>query len=107
VADGAVTETTLDPGVLGIAPVPPEALRGGDRTHNAAVVREVVGGEGGAVRDAVLLNAAAGIAAYDGPTRADLADVMRAALDTARESIDSGAAARVLDRWIEFSSTAR
>jgi anthranilate phosphoribosyltransferase len=59
------------------------------------------------VRDAVLLNAAAGIAAYDGPARAGLAEVMREALDAARESIDSGAAGAVLDRWIEFSRAAR
>jgi anthranilate phosphoribosyltransferase len=107
VADRSVSETTLDPAALDIAPVPPDALRGGDRRHNAAVVREVLGGGGGPVRDAVLLNAAAGIAAYDGPARAGLAEVMRAALDAARKSIDSGAAARVLDRWIEFSRTAR
>ena len=107
VADSAVSETSLDPAALDIAPVAPEALRGGDRRHNATVVRDVLGGGGGAVRDAVLLNAAAGVAAYDGPARAGLVEVMREALDAARESIDSGAAAGVLDRWIEFSRTAR
>jgi anthranilate phosphoribosyltransferase len=107
VADGSVSETSLDPAALDIAPVAPDALRGGDRTQNAAVVRDVLGGGGGAVRDAVLLNAAAGIAAYDGPARAGMAEVMREALGAARQSIDSGASADVLDRWIEFSATAR
>jgi anthranilate phosphoribosyltransferase len=107
VADGSVSETSLDPAALDIAPVAPDALRGGDRRRNAAVVRDVLGGGGGAVRDAVLLNAAAGIAAYDGPSRAGLAEVMREALGAARQSIDSGASADVLDRWIEFSATAR
>ena len=107
VADGTVSETSLDPADLDIAPVPPDALRGGDRTRNAAVVRDVLAGSGGAVRDAVLLNAAAGIAAYDGPARGGLTEVMRDALDAARGSIDSGAAASILDRWIEFSAAAR
>jgi anthranilate phosphoribosyltransferase len=107
VDDGAVTAASLDPTALGLAPVPPEALRGGDRTENAAVVRDVLAGRGGAVRDAVLLNAAAGIAAFDGPAPDDLTYAMRGALVAAREAIDSGAAAGVLDRWIAFSGTAR
>src|SRR4051794_31371862 len=55
--DGAVTPERLDPAALGIAPAGPDALRGGDPAHNAAVFRRVLDGERGAVRDAVLLNA--------------------------------------------------
>ena len=65
-ADGAVTARLLDPAHFDIEAVAPEALRGGDPAHNAAVVHDVLAGGGGPVRDAVLLNAAAGIAAYDG-----------------------------------------
>lgn len=102
-ADGTVTETSVDPATFGIAQVQPEALRGGDPAHNAAVVREVLAGGGGGVRDAVLLNAAAAVAAYDGLTADGLADALAAGLRTAADAIDSGAAAQLLDRWIELS----
>jgi anthranilate phosphoribosyltransferase len=102
-ANGSVRAATLDPSRFGIVPVPPEALRGGDREFNAKVVHEVLAGGGGGVRDAVLLNAAAGIAAYDGLGDADLDDAMAAALTVAAESIDSGAAAGLLARWVAAS----
>jgi anthranilate phosphoribosyltransferase len=104
VSGGSVVESTLDPSALGIAPVPPAALRGGDRAHNAAVVRDVLAGGGGPVRDAVLLNAAAGIAAYDGLGAGGLEAAISAGLRIAAESIDSGAAADLLERWIAASS---
>jgi anthranilate phosphoribosyltransferase len=103
-AEGAVTEAALDPQRFGITAVPPEALRGGDRARNAAVVREVLAGGGGGVRDAVLLNAAAGIAAYDGISAASLEDAIAAGLVAAAESVDSGAAADLLERWIASST---
>lgn len=105
--DGAVTEVTLDPEAFGIAPVAPSALRGGDATFNAAVVRDVLGGGATGVRDAVLLNAAAAIAAYDGFAAADLDDALRRSLRLAAEAVDSGAAAALLDRWIASSQAAR
>jgi len=111
-ADGAVSETTLDPGEFGITPVRPEALRGGDRVQNAAVVREVLAGGAPAIRDAVLLNAAAAIAAFDAPDSGGLnaervpvaiADGLR----LAAEAIDSGAARSLLERWVASSQRAR
>lgn len=106
-AGGAVTETKLDPSAYGIAAVPPAALRGGDRVHNAAVVRDVLAGGGGGVRDAVLLNAAAAIVASDGVTPDTLESAIAAALQTAARSVDSGAAADLLDRWIDAGRRAR
>ena len=44
-----------------------EDLRGGDAAHNAEVVRRLLDGETGPVRDAVLLNAGAALAVYDAP----------------------------------------
>ncbi len=117
VADGgSVRECTLDPRALGIEPVPPEALRGGDPAHNAAVVRDVLAGGGAGVRDAVLLNAAAAIAAFDGldaggqpddDASAQLARLLTRALPGAVEAIDSGAAAALLDRWIDAGQRPR
>ncbi|MDT4892640.1 MAG: anthranilate phosphoribosyltransferase [Pseudonocardiales bacterium] len=102
-AGGAVTEAVVDPRRLGITPVGAEALRGGDRVHNAAVVRDVLTGAGGGVRDVVLLNAAAAIAAFDGVNSGALDDQLAVALVVAAESVDSGAAAAVLDRWVRLS----
>jgi anthranilate phosphoribosyltransferase len=112
VAEGQVREVSLDPAALRIAPVPPEALRGADRTFNAGVARDVLAGRGGGVRDAVLLNAAAAIAAYDGLSAElaagdGLSAVLRRALAVAADAIDSGAAARVLDGWVAASQAAR
>ena len=97
VAESEVVEATLDPRQLGIEPVLPAALRGADRVHNAAVVREVLGGRGAGVRDAVLLNAAAAIAAYDGMTAATWSAIAAGGSGSAAQSIDSGAAMRLLD----------
>lgn len=100
VRDHTVKETRIDPTELGVPPVPREALRGGDRTYNAEVARRVLAGERGPVRDAVLLNAAAALVAYE-PGDGDLVTQLGAALERARASVDEGAAAAVLDRWVD------
>jgi anthranilate phosphoribosyltransferase len=102
--DATVRETRIDPAVFGLAPAGPGDLRGGDRAFNAAVVREVLAGRGGSVRDAVLLNAAAAIAVYDGIAAPSALDAAIAnGIDQARQAIDSGAAADLLSRWVESS----
>jgi anthranilate phosphoribosyltransferase len=106
-ADGAVTATTLDPAAFGISAVPPEALRGADRVYNAGVVREVLAGGGGGVRDAVLLNAAAAIAVHDGLNPDTMDSALADGLTASAEAIDSGKAAAVLGRWVESSQRAR
>jgi anthranilate phosphoribosyltransferase len=103
VHDGIVTPFVVDPSALGIAAAVPGDLRGGDVHHNADVVRRVLGGETGAVRDAVLLNAAAALAVYDDPG-GSVDDVLPQALTRAAEAVDSGAAADVLTRWVEASA---
>jgi anthranilate phosphoribosyltransferase len=97
--DGGVRQTTLDPGELGIPPASPQALRGGDPSHNADVARRVLSGERGPIRDAVLLNAAAALVAYE-PGGGELVTQLRDALERARVSVDEGAAAAVLEHWI-------
>ena len=103
IRNGEVTEQTFDPQVLGIRPATVEELRGGDATANAAVVRDVLSGVPGPARDAVLLNAAAGLVAFDVDAQGPLADRMAAALKRAEESIDSGAAAAVLEKWVALT----
>jgi anthranilate phosphoribosyltransferase len=107
VSGGEVAETLLDPAEFGIAAVAPQALRGGDRVHNAQVVRDVLAGGGGSVRDAVLLNAAAAIAAFDGLSPSKLSESITFGLIAAAESIDSGAAADLLARWVAAGARLR
>ena len=107
VSGGAVTETTVDPTVLGITPVAAAELRGGDRVFNAAVVRDVLAGARGGVRDVVLLNAAAAVAAHDGLAGQSLDAALARGLTIAAESVDTGAAQGLLERWIAASPTAR
>ena len=73
---GEVTELSLGPGDVGLATGTPESLRGGDALHNAEVVRRLVAGEAGPVRDAVVLNAGASLAVYDG-VRGDPIEALR------------------------------
>ncbi|MEV2240217.1 anthranilate phosphoribosyltransferase [Micromonospora sp. NPDC049891] len=103
--NGAVRETVVDAVDLGVPRATLADLRGGDASHNADVARRLLAGEPGPVRDAVLVNAAAALATQ-GPLDGDLTDALRAGLDRAAESIDSGAAARTLDRWIKVAGAA-
>ncbi|NDL57291.1 anthranilate phosphoribosyltransferase [Phytoactinopolyspora mesophila] len=99
VRQGEVVEERFDPAELELAPGRPEALRGGDAAYNADAVRRLLAGEQGPVRDAVLLNAAAGLAAFYG-SDAPLVERLAAGLEQARAAVDSGAAGAVLERWV-------
>lgn len=102
VTSGTVHEDVVEPTALGLATAAPGALRGGDAVHNAAVVRQVLAGEQGPIRDAVLLNAAATIAAFDGVV--DTAEsALRHGLPIATEAVDSGEGTRLLERWVSSS----
>ncbi|RNE62411.1 anthranilate phosphoribosyltransferase [Cryobacterium tepidiphilum] len=106
VSRGLVTEHDIDPRDLGIKRARITDLIGGDAGHNAAVARAVLGGETGPVRDIVLLNAAAGLVAYDlanDPSQVQVAilDRFRSKMAVAAEAIDSGAATAKLAAWVE------
>jgi anthranilate phosphoribosyltransferase len=108
VRDGVVSQVRFDPAEIGIARCEPADLRGGDPAHNAAVVRATLSGEQGPVRETVLLNASAALAADAGtPEPAGLAAALRDGYARAAQALDSGAAAALLDRWIEASQHAR
>lgn len=101
VRGGEVERLAFDPRDLGVPLAPVEALRGADPAYNAAVARRVLGGEPGPVRDAVLLNSAAALVALEQESLPDapFAEHLAAAVKRTEASIDSGAAAAVLDRW--------
>jgi anthranilate phosphoribosyltransferase len=106
VRDGEVEPDRVDPAALGIADPGPGALRGGDATVNADVFRRVLAGERGPVRDAVLLNAAAALAAFD-ERAVRLHDALAAGMQRAAAAIDDGRAEALLARWVEVSRAAR
>jgi anthranilate phosphoribosyltransferase len=96
--DGDVTTSTFDPRDVGIALVSVEAVAGGGPEVNADIARRVFAGELGAYRDIVCLNAAAGLFV------AGVVDDIAAGVVKAQASIDSGAAAAVLDRLISAAN---
>ncbi len=102
VRGGRMSQEVVDPAALGLAA---GDLRGGDATHNAAVARAFLDGAPGAVRDAVLLNAAAGLVAY-APGEGSLTDQLRTALARVAGAVDTGAAAGALERWVSTSRAA-
>lgn len=109
VSNGAVTEHDLDPRELGIPRASIAQLIGGTPSDNAATVRRVLAGEAGAVRDIVLLNAAAGLVSFDlseatGQADVPLAERLSDKLIVAAEAIDSGAAIEKLEFWIAAST---
>ncbi len=106
VGGGEVRTATVDPAAMGIAPARREDLRGGDPATNAEVFRALVAGRPGPVRDAVLLNAAAAVVAFDGPHDDPVAR-LPAALERVAAAVDSGAAADLLTRWTAFSAARR
>ena len=97
--DGRRREYQLDPVELGLACASPEDLQGGGADENARIAREILGGAKGPRRDVVLLNASAALRA------AGLADGWKEGLGLAAEAIDSGEAARVLERWAALSQS--
>jgi anthranilate phosphoribosyltransferase len=102
VRDGSVTTEKVAPEDVGMARAELDALRGADAAHNAGVARRFLAGEGGAVRDAVLLNAAAAIVAAE-PGEGPLAGQLGAAVQRAATAVDSGAAASALTAWVDTS----
>ena len=95
--DGRVDSFHVDPRALGLPPAGPADIRGGSPEDNAAMMKAVLGGERGAVRDTVLLNAAAGLVA------AERAGGFEEGLGLAVRSIDSGAALGKLDSLVNLT----
>lgn len=105
VSRGDTHEHDLDPRDLGIPLAKLSDLIGGTPEHNADVLRRTLDGERGPVRDIVLLNAAAGIVAYElsqdstqvqRPILERLADALR----RAEAAVDDGRARAKLDEWV-------
>jgi len=108
VSRGDVHEHDLDPRDLGIPLADLADLIGGSPAHNAEVLRRTLAGETGPVRDIVLLNAAAGIVAYElshDATQAQrpIVERLAGAYGRAAAAVDDGRAAAKLEQWVAVS----
>lgn len=95
---GEVTEFEVTPEQVGIARAKPEDLKGGTPRENAAMLRELLDGKKGPLRDVVLMNAGAVLVV------AGVAGDLKQAVAQAGASIDSGAAKRALESLIEITN---
>ncbi|MEN8040736.1 MAG: anthranilate phosphoribosyltransferase [Actinomycetota bacterium] len=94
--DGEITEAEFTPEDFGVERASISDLLGGDAHQNIAITRAVLAGEPGPHRDIALVNAAPAI------VLAGLATGFTDAMDLAAASVDSGAAAGVLDGAVSF-----
>lgn len=96
--NGAVRTFEITPEELGLARVTPDALKGGDAETNAKALRMVLQGTKNAFRDVAVMNAAAGLVV------AGVVSDLKAGVAAAQQSIDSGNAAKRLEKLIEVSN---
>lgn len=114
VRNGSIRQFVVDPARLGLDYSPLSALRGGLPADNARILLEVFGGQRGAVRDAVVLNAGvalaltvpdpAGVDSQDAEVASDAFHAgLRSAMDRAEAALDDGRAADRLRAWAKAS----
>lgn len=99
IKDGWFRTTVISPEDFGFERCTKEALKGGTPEENAKIVRDILGGQKGNKRNAVLMNAGASL--YIGGK----ADSMKEGIELAAEIIDSGKALETLDKLIEVSNS--
>jgi len=103
IGNGEIGSDLLDPLDFSIDRAPISALVGGDANENARITSAIFAGEHGAPRDAVLLNAAAAIAAFDGELHLNLHERISKSILKATQAVDSGAASTLLTNWVKMS----
>ncbi|GAB4576640.1 MAG: anthranilate phosphoribosyltransferase [Roseibium sp.] len=96
--DGKLRSFEISPQEVGLAFADPKDLKGGQPSENARALREVLAGAQNAYRDVVLLNAAASLLV------AGKVDDLKAGVDMAVQSIDSGSAADTLEKLVAASN---
>ena len=104
IGNGEISSDRIDAKDFSLANAPISALVGGDAQENARITKAIFAGERGAPRDAVLLNAAAAIAAFDGEFELSIHERLSKSLKKATESVDSGKANSLLGEWVLLSN---
>jgi anthranilate phosphoribosyltransferase len=104
IGNGEISSDRIDAKDFSLSNAPISALVGGDAQENARITRAIFAGERGAPRDAVLLNAAAAIAAFDGEFELSIHERLSKSLKKATESIDAGKANSLLEEWVLLSN---
>ncbi len=107
IGSGEMRSDRIDPLEFEINRAPISALVGGDATENARITTAIFAGEKGAPRDAVVLNAAAAIAAYEARFDLNLHQRMALGISRAVDAIDSGAATHLVSQWAELTQKLR
>jgi anthranilate phosphoribosyltransferase len=97
VRDGTLTELSIVPEDAGLSRHGLRSLSGGKPDENALAIRELLEGRPGPFRDAVVLNAAAGLHILG------LASDLKAGAEMAAAAIDSGAGVATLGKLAEAS----
>lgn len=98
-----ISSDRIDAKDFGLDNAPLSAIVGGDGQENAEIALKIFGGERGAHRDVVVLNAAVTIAAFDGELELSLHERIEKSLPRAIDAIDSGAAKALLEKWATLS----
>ena len=104
IGNGEISSDRIDAQDFSLANAPISALVGGDAQENARITKAIFSGERGTPRDAVLLNAAAAIAAFDGEFELSIHERLSKSLKKATESVDSGKANSLLGEWVLLSN---
>ncbi len=96
--NNTITHTEIHPEDAGLPTYAFKDITGGTPEYNGKALRAVLGGEKGAYRDAVLLNAAAALVI------ADKAGDLKAGVEIAAESLDSGRAMEAVQKLAAITS---
>ncbi len=99
-SDSGITQYDVSPEDFGLAEAGVETLVGGTPEENASILRSVLAGEKSPRRDAVVMNAAAGIALINS---AKGVPALKEGAEIAKETIDSGKALDKLEKLINLS----
>ena len=102
--EGKIRVEKFEPQNLGFELIDSEQLKGGDASENAEITRQVFAGAKNAYREAILINAAAAIAAFKGDFDLGVEQQFANGYVFAKQAIDSGAAAQLVERWAELSN---
>ncbi|WP_099298984.1 anthranilate phosphoribosyltransferase [Corynebacterium dentalis] len=98
---GRTGEAVINPREMGLDFYPLADIKGGDAEYNAQIARQLFDNQlEGAIKDAVLINAAAALATVHGWEEQGLDETIKHYVNVARQTLESGAAKEKLQQLI-------